>query len=336
MPAVDISPRTPILPPVTRPADGPTADEEYAANLNRPLDILGQSGLTKQVHGVEEQQAMANAVSAQHAHQLVLQRAYAGAEAERQMPARMPASARGLIAHQLHGREPAIPMAETPAAGLGSGLLGMLGIGAGLANMWKGSEELGRGEGVKGTGDIVNGATGLVQGGTGALMPFLQAGGTAAKVVGDVGAGAGLVSGLTQSLVSVLDMDEHGVTGDNAVGLGTGGMNTLGGAAALAGNAPLAMIGSAGALGLTIGSAINDLTENSSKDNFKDEHCRQRTAQTAAIDFGLSEEEKYRQAGFSGTTANVLGSMASVGRGAANVVSNAALNAWHALGHWAQ
>lgn len=149
---------------------------------------------------------------------------------------------------------------------------------------------------------------------------------------------ASLAQGGLEMLAAHGDMQDAGVNGGNVTDFATGALHagsgaaaglatTLGtGAVATAASGAAGVLG-AGATGLQVGKAINNFTEQDSKGRFgraADGH--ERTAQEAAIDDGLADEQWLRAHGVGAGLANAGGAISSMGRGVANVGINAYKN----------
>lgn len=251
----------------------------------------------------------------------------------------------------------AAPSETMKDGGKAAGMMGNgLSMGAGVLKTMKGLAEVTQADTRdKGVADLIGGVSGVGSGLLGMLKPADGGVGDLAKKT--VSPLLSMLTGGMQVAGGAADFGRNGITVDNFVdmlsgvfGLGSGvasavsggagisalaakgtgdaaallAAETMGASAATAGaaftGAPVAL-----AAGAAAGNYINDLAERTSRGNFgRDEHGRERTAQGEAVDFGLSEEEKYRRAGFGETSAHVLGATASMGKGVANIGINAA------------
>jgi hypothetical protein len=230
--------------------------------------------------------------------------------------------------------------AATRASGVTAGLLGNgLSAGSGLLKFIRGTDELTSPDTrTKGVTDMIGGVSGLGSGLLGMLdlkaMPGLDG------LKKAVSPGLSMVTGAMQVAGGVSDWGHKGLTVDNFVDMASGTMGLGGGVASAitAGGGATAAAASTVGAGLTgapialaggaaLGGYMNDLAEGTSRGHFgRDEHGRERTAQDAAVDTGLSVEAGARSLGLPAWMANGAGATASMGASVANVGISAAKN----------
>lgn len=238
----------------------------------------------------------------------------------------------------------------------GGGVLGSMSMLSGGYNLVKGINEMWSYDPAtraQGEQDAIGGGLGMVQGASSALTPLVQGNPYFEAANGLIGGGANFLSGGVQLGTAIADGQKNGATGDNVVGGLTGLSNVIAGGGSMlstalatggvaTGAATIGAAGSSAALGLTIGKALNDATEATSKGRFGvDNNGNERTAQGAAVDSGVGAMNATTDllmgwgmgAGNANLAGNLVGSGVSVGSGLLNVPLNGLMAAGEGFGH---